>query len=124
MRAWQKFTELYLSIDRRVLGAFRVGYGLVLLCDLARRAEVLTLYYSNDGVLSNHYVMFSPQDAFQFSLLDAFSTVSEVRVAFVLIALVYTLLTIGWHTRLAQVLSLIALTSLNACSPRMAASPR
>ena len=114
MRAWQKFTELYLSIDRRVLGAFRVGYGLVLLCDLARRAEVLTLYYSNDGVLSNHYVMFSPQDAFQFSLLDAFSTVSEVRVAFVLIALVYTLLTIGWHTRLAQVLSLIALTSLNA----------
>lgn len=114
MGVWQKFTELYLSVDRRVLGAFRVGYGLVLLCDLARRAEVLTLYYSNDGVLSNHYVMFSPQDMFQFSLLDAFSTVGEVRVAFVLIALVYALLTLGWWTRLAQVLSLISLTSLNA----------
>lgn len=113
MRAWQKLSELYLSVDRRVLGAFRVGYGLVLLCDLARRAEVLSLYYSNDGVLSNHYVMFSPQDAFQFSLLDAFSTVGEVRVAFALIALFYALLTIGWHTRLAQVLSLLALTSLN-----------
>jgi vitamin K-dependent gamma-carboxylase-like protein len=114
MRAWQKFTELYLSVDRRVLGAFRVGYGLVLLCDLARRAQVLELYYSNDGVLSNHYVMFSPQDAYQFSLLDAFSTPGEVRVAFALIAVIYGLLTLGWHTRLAQVLALLALTSLNA----------
>ena len=48
MRAWQKLTELYLSVDRRVLGLFRVGYGLVLLCDLARRgiqrATLMPLY--------------------------------------------------------------------------------
>ncbi|HWO11584.1 MAG TPA: hypothetical protein VNN80_18950 [Polyangiaceae bacterium] len=114
MRVWNQLREKYLSVDLRVLGVLRVGYGLVLLCDLVRRAQVLELFYSNDGVLSNHYVMFSPQDAFQFSLLDAFSTPAEVRVAFGLMALVYALLTLGWHTRLAQVLALLALASSNA----------
>jgi hypothetical protein len=113
-RAWRKFVEWYLSIDRRVLGAFRVAYGLVLLYDLARRAAVLEFAYSNDGVLSNHYVMFAPQAEFQFSLLDAFSTPNEVRLAFALIALTYVLYTLGLFTRLTSVLALIALTSLNA----------
>lgn len=113
-RAWQKFVELWLSIDRRVLGAFRITYGLVLLHDLARRAAVLELMYSNDGVLSNHYVMFRPQADYQLSLLDAFSTPNEVRLAFALIGLVYVLYTLGLFTRLTRVLALVCLTSLNA----------
>lgn len=113
-RAWQKFVELYLSIDRRVLGAFRIVYGLVLLHDLLRRAAVLDRFYTNDGVLSNHYVLYRPQQPFQFSLLDDFSTPSEAGVAFALIGLVYVLYTLGLFTRLAQPLALLALTSLNA----------
>jgi hypothetical protein len=113
-RAWQKFTELWASIDRRVLGAFRITYGLVLLYDLARRAAVLELMYSNAGVLSNHYVMYRPQADFQLSLLDAFSTPNEVRFAFALIGLVYVLYTLGLFTRVTQVLALVCLTSLNA----------
>jgi hypothetical protein len=113
-RGWQKFVDPWLSIDRRVLGAFRITYGLVLLYDLARRVPVLELMYSNDGVLSNHYVMFRPQAEFQLSLLDAFSTPNEVRLAFALIGLVYALYTLGLFTRLMQVLALVCLTSLNA----------
>jgi hypothetical protein len=113
-RAWQKFVELWLSIDRRVLGAFRITYGLVLLYDLARRAAVLELMYSNEGVLSNHYIMFRPQVDFQLSLLDAFSTPNEVRLAFALIGLVYVLYTLGLFTRVMQVLAIVSLTSLNA----------
>jgi hypothetical protein len=111
---WQKLVKEYLSIDRRVLGAFRIGYGLVLLYDLARRAQVLELVYSNDGILSNHYVMFQPQAEYQLSLLDAFSTPNQVRLAFALIGLVYLLYTLGLFTRLTRVLALICLTSLNA----------
>jgi hypothetical protein len=111
---WRWIVERYLSIDRRVLGAFRVAYGLVLLHDLARRAAVLELAYTNDGVLSNHYVMFAPQDQFQFSLLDAFSTPNEVRLAFALIALVYVLYTAGLFTRLTRLMALISITSLNS----------
>jgi hypothetical protein len=113
-RPWTRFVELYLSVDRRVLGAFRIGYGLVLLYDLARRAAVLELVYTNDGILSNHYVLFRPQADFQFSLLNAFSTVNEVRLAFALIALVYVLYTVGLFARLARVLALLCITSLNA----------
>ncbi len=114
-RRWgARFVELYLTIDRRVLGAFRIGHGLVLLYDLARRADVLSLVYTNDGVLSNHYVLFQPQAPYQFSLLNAFSTPNEVRLAFALIALVYVLYTVGLFARLARVLALICITSLNA----------
>jgi hypothetical protein len=113
-RGWQKFIEPWLSIDRRVLGAFRITHGLVLLYDLVRRAAVLELMYSNDGVLSNHYVMFRPQADHQLSLLDAFSTPNEVRLAFALIGLVYVLYTLGAFTRVVQVLALVCLTSLNA----------
>lgn len=113
-RAWQRFIELYLSIDRRVLGAFRIGYGLVLIYDLLRRAAVLDLFYSNDGILSNHYRLFRPQDELQLSLLDNFSTPGEVRVAFALIGLVYVLYTVGLFTRAAQPLALICLTSCNS----------
>jgi hypothetical protein len=112
-RVWSQFVELYLSIDRRVLGAFRVVYGLVLLYDLVRRAAVLDLMYTNDGVLSNHYVMFAPQAQFQFSLLDAFSTPNEVRLAFALIGVAYALYTAGLFTRVTSVAALVGITSLN-----------
>jgi hypothetical protein len=113
-RVWRWVVEWYLSIDRRVLGVFRMAYGLVLLHDLARRAAVLEVAYTNDGVLSNHYVMFAPQDRFQFSLLDAFSTPNEVRLAFALIALVYLLYTAGLFTAVMRVLVLVSITSLNS----------
>ncbi len=112
--AWAVFSKAYLRIDPRVLGLFRVAHGLVLFYDLARRSSVLESFYSNAGVLSNHYVLFRPQADFQFSLLTAFSTLSEVRFAFALIALVYALYTLGLCTRLAQVLALVSLTSLNS----------
>ncbi len=112
--AWNRFVELDVSLDRRVLGAFRILYGWVLLYDLGRRAQVLTLFYSNEGVLSNHYVLYRPQDAFQLSLLNAFSTPGEVRVAFAQIGLVYALYTLGLCTRLMQILALVCLTSLNS----------
>jgi hypothetical protein len=113
-RAWAKFVEWWMSIDRRVLGAFRIAYGAVLLYDLARRAAVLSLVYSNRGLLSNHYVMYAPQANHQFSVLDAFSTPNEVRLAFALIALTYLAYMLGLFTRVTRVLALICITSLNS----------
>jgi hypothetical protein len=113
-RFGERFIELYLGIDRRVLGVFRITHGLLLFYDLVRRAGVLSLMYSNDGVLSNHYLMFAPQSDDQFSLLVAFSTPNEVRLAFAAIALVYLLYTLGLFSTVARVLALIAITSLNS----------
>ncbi|HTQ07813.1 MAG TPA: hypothetical protein VMI54_28360, partial [Polyangiaceae bacterium] len=101
-------------MDRRVLGAVRIAYGLVLLYDLLRRVRVLDLYYSNDGILANHYLLFQPQDRPQFSWLMPFSTGGEVRVAFLGLGAIYTLYTLGLFTRVMQILAVCAVTSLNS----------
>jgi hypothetical protein len=106
--------DTYLSIDRRVLGAFRILYGLVLMVELGRRSLALRLCYSNDGILSNHFLLFTPQAHPQFSLFTMFSTPGEVRVAFALTGLVFALYALGLFTRVMQVLVLVLVTSLNA----------
>jgi hypothetical protein len=103
-----------MSADRRVLGASRIAFGLVLLYDLIRRARVLDLLYTNEGLLSNHYVLFAPQDQPQLSLWMGFSTPGEVRVMFALLGVLYLLYTVGLFTRVVQILALIAFTSLNS----------
>jgi hypothetical protein len=111
---WKAFRDLYLTVDRRVLGAVRIAYGLVLLYDLIRRTRVLELYYSNDGILANHYLLFQPQDRPQFSLFLPFSTPTEVGFAFLALGAVYALYTLGLFTRVMQVAALVGLTSLNS----------
>jgi hypothetical protein len=111
---WSTFRELYMTIDRRVLAAVRIAYGLVLLADLVRRSRVLELYYSNDGILANHYLLYAPEYRPQFSLLTAFSTPGEVTVAFLGMGLVFLLYTLGLFTRVMQILTFICITSLNS----------
>jgi hypothetical protein len=102
-----------MSTDRRVLGTSRIAFGLVLIYDLIRRAQVIDLLYTNEGLLSNHYVLFVPQDRPQLSLLMGFSTPGEVRVLFALLGVLYLFYTFGLFTRVVQVLVLLAFTSLN-----------
>jgi len=111
---WSAFRRLYMTIDRRVLGAVRIANGLVLLYDLARRFRVREVYYSNAGILSNHYLLFQPEDHPQFSFLTAFSTPAEVTAAFLAIGFVYVCYTLGLFTRVMKILALVCLTSLNA----------
>lgn len=111
---WSPLVSAYLTSDTRVLGLFRIYFGGLLLFDLLRRVPVLDLLYSNDGVLPNHFVLYAPQANPQFSLFFAFSTPGEVRLAFALLGLVYLLYLVGYRTRLAQVLTLVGVTSLNA----------
>jgi hypothetical protein len=93
--SWDGFAAAYLSVDRRVLGVFRIYFGLVLLYDLGRRVPEAGRLFSNEGVLSNHFLLFSPQASPQFSLLFACSSAAQVRVAFALIGLVYSLYCLG-----------------------------
>jgi hypothetical protein len=91
-----------MSADRRVLGATRIGFGLVLIYDLVRRARVLDLLYTNEGVLSNHYLLFRPQDRPQLSLFMGFSSPGEMRFLFAALFLLYLLYTFGLFTRVVH----------------------
>src|SRR5450432_2647171 len=78
------FREAYLSADVCWLGVFRVLYGVLLIVDLLRRWTVVRFYYTNDGILPNHFALFRPMGRNLFSIFHAFSSFSEVNVAFAL----------------------------------------
>ncbi|HTU61689.1 MAG TPA: HTTM domain-containing protein [Polyangiales bacterium] len=104
----------YLSIDPRTLGLLRIGMACLLLLDLAKRVPVLRLFYVNEGLIPNHRVLWRPPREFSFSYLLSLSSVGEVQVAFVLIALIYLCFLVGFRTRLMHVLSWLSLISLHA----------
>ena len=113
-RVWGFIRDRWLSIDLRTLGLFRIAFGLCLMANLMDHATGgnLTTFFSNDGVLTNHFALFAPIQLRVWSLLFAFSRPGEVAVAFAAIFAVYLLYTVGWHTRLMQVAALICFISI------------
>lgn len=113
-RAFNWFEEQYCRVDLRWLGAFRVVLGLVLCGQLLHCWSVARDFYSNDGILPNHFSLFRPLGRGVFSIYHAFSTPAEVHFAFTLTLLVFLTFTLGYRTRLFHVLSFLCITSLDA----------
>ncbi|HVZ32435.1 MAG TPA: DCC1-like thiol-disulfide oxidoreductase family protein [Polyangiaceae bacterium] len=113
-RALAWFEDHYCRVDLRWLGAFRIVYGLLLCVDLLRSWANATDFYTNDGILPNHFSLFRPLGRGVFSLYHAFSTLPQVNVAFALTLLVFLTFALGYRTRLFHVLSLICITSLDS----------
>ncbi len=103
----------YMVIDPRTLGVFRLVLGFLLTADCIRHWSVARTFYSNSGVLTNHYHLFRPSSGYNFSLYHAFSTLPEVHVAFALSTLCYFLFFIGWRTRVFSVISFALVTSMD-----------
>ena len=106
--------DRYFSADTRFLGLFRIGFGSLMTLDCARRFYNAREFYSNDGFLPNHFSLFRPMGDGIFSILHAFSTLGEVRVVMSLMLVVFVSYTIGYKTRLAQILAFLSITSLDA----------
>jgi predicted DCC family thiol-disulfide oxidoreductase YuxK len=104
----------YLSADPRWLGVFRIAFGTILCADLYRRWVEAREYYTNDGFLPNHFSLFRPMGDKLFSLYHPFSTLGEIHVVFALTALVFVAYTLGYKTKLAQILAALLITSLDA----------
>ncbi len=111
---WRSLWATYFTMDARSLGLFRVLFGLVLLSDLGRRWLELEFWYTNSGLLPNHTLLWRPPTGRMFSLFFTASSMGEARLGFVLCALVYAMLVLGYRTRWAQILTLIARVSLNS----------
>lgn len=109
--AWLR--DHYLTMDPRTLGFFRLVLGFLVTGDCLRHWYEARIYYSNAGVLTNHYHLFRPSSGFNFSLLHAFSSIEEVHVAFALMTLCHIFFWIGWHTRLFSLLSWIIVASID-----------
>jgi hypothetical protein len=111
---WRSLPVTYLTVDRRSLGAFRIAFGLVLFSDLLRRFVELRFWYTNSGLLPNHTLLWRPPAAHSFSLFFTVSSLREAELGFALCAVAYAMFCLGYRTRLAQVLALLARVSLNS----------
>ncbi len=110
-RAW--FVPRYMRLDPRTLGLFRILVGALLCLDCVRHWRFADRYYSNVGVLSNHWHLYTPSGDYNFSLFHAFSSLGEVHVAFALSFACYLAFALGYKTRLATVLSCLWVTSMD-----------
>jgi predicted DCC family thiol-disulfide oxidoreductase YuxK len=109
----QRFVSSYLTVDPRSLAVGRIVLALVLLFDLARRLPDLVTLFSNHGVLPNHTLLWRPAFRWVFSFFYMASSPGEVAWCFVICALAYLALLVGYHTRLAQLASLLCVLSLH-----------
>jgi hypothetical protein len=111
---WRSLPVTYLTVDRRSLGAFRIAFGLVLFSDLFRRFVELRFWYTNSGLLPNHTLLWRPPATHSFSLFFTVSSLREAELGFALCAVAYAMFLLGYRTRLAQILALLARVSLNS----------
>lgn len=106
--------EHYMVLDPRTAGLYRIVIGFLLTANALRHWSVAQTYYSNDGILTNHWKLFRPGAPWEFSLFHAFSSLGEVHVAFALAVFCHVCLMIGWRARLFAILSFVACTSMDS----------
>jgi hypothetical protein len=106
--------ERYFRVDPRTLGLYRIALGALLLIDGLRHWLEARVYYSNNGVLTNHFLLFRPAAEFHFSLFNAFSSAAEVHLAYAFATACYLALCVGYKTRLFCLLSFVWVTSMNS----------
>lgn len=103
------------SIDHRGLAAFRIGVGFLLLVDLITRSRNLVAFYTDAGVLPRRAL------ALDYGTVYSIHTLSGEAWFQALLFLVAggfaLLLLLGYHTRIATVVSWLLLLSLQARNP-------
>jgi hypothetical protein len=112
-RLGRYFTAVYATADPRSLAAGRIALALVLLIDLAMRVPGLVTWYTNEGILPNHTLLWRPNHQWAFSFFYMASLPHEAAIGFVVSALAYLALLLGFRTRVAHVASFLCVLSLH-----------
>ncbi len=107
------FYEHYCVMEPRTAGLYRIIVGFLCATDAMRHWYYARVYYSNAGVLTNHYHLYRPSSDYNFSVYHAFSSLEEVHVAFALSVFIHLCTMVGWHARLFSFLSFVLVTSLD-----------
>ncbi|WP_096391278.1 HTTM domain-containing protein [Halopenitus persicus] len=108
------------AIDRRALSAFRIGLGVVILVDLLLRSRHLRALYTESGVLTTDALAsaYPPLAGVSVhAVADSVAGPAGVAVLFVLAGVAAVALAVGYHSRIAAVISLALTLSLQARNP-------
>jgi len=100
------------TVDLRALALMRIWVAGITLTDLAIRATDLEAHYSNMGVLPLHVMFQYVWDPFYFSFHTLSGLWQVQALLFLLAAVVAFFLLLGYHTRLATIVSWVLMVSL------------
>jgi hypothetical protein len=109
VKAWNGF--FFGPISAKPLGAFRIVYGIILLCYLALMTVEFDYWYTGSGLLQGTEAR-EAAGAFRFSPLQY---VTDPTVAHVVLAFTFAVaigFTLGWRTRLMSVILYLCMISL------------
>jgi len=115
-RPSSRLEELF-GIDLRSLACFRIGFACMLLWDLYGRAKTLRLHYTGEGAYPRELALAMTPDSRLFHVFLWSDRVEVQGALFAVFALLALALLLGWHTRLASVLSFVFLASLVRRNP-------
>jgi hypothetical protein len=105
----------FLAVDS--LAAMRIALACVVLLDLCLRAVDLGAFYTDAGVLPRPLALDAHYNRFRLSLHLANDTPAFQGLLFIAAAASACLLLVGWHTRLATLVSWFLLASLHNRNP-------
>src|SRR5512138_2553143 len=112
-RLYEEIRRIYLTADLRSLSAGRIALALVLLRDLIGRWLEMGIWYTNDGIIPNHTLLWRPSWDHVFSLFYLSSYWHEAAIGFVICLIAYLALLVGFRTKLAQIATTICMISLH-----------
>jgi len=107
----------HFGIDARSLAAFRIGLGGVVLVGTLLRATNLRAFYSEGGVLPRSVLADLYPAAESLSVHALVGSVEAQAVLFAVAALAAICVIVGYRTRLATVLSLVLVLSVQGRNP-------
>jgi hypothetical protein len=110
---WEIIRDAYLLFDRRTLGFTRILVGFLFLMDVVHRGSVWQDMYSTIGVLPTHLNLQRPLAHGNWSIFNAFETPPELVALWLVIFVTFFCLMVGYKTKLAQILSLVFVVSMN-----------
>ena len=112
MEFLKKTIKSWLYVDTRTLALFRIVFGVVGLIDVLRRYGLIDVFYSDAGMNFRRQVT-SKYAVKYFTLLEYVQGTTAVQIFFILSAICFFFLIIGYHTRIFQFLSAIGLISIH-----------
>ncbi|MEZ5326084.1 MAG: HTTM domain-containing protein [Verrucomicrobiales bacterium] len=110
---WMAVASRVFSIDPRSLAFFRIAIGIVLLVDLAIRANDLSAMYTDDGMFSRTLICRHYTDVWNWSFHFGGGSLAYQAILFGFSVLFAIAMVIGFETRIATILSWLMLVSLH-----------
>ena len=100
----------WFAVDSRVLGIYRIIFGILCLSDIIRRWEFIDIFYTGNSIIQASTSLSTYKT---FTLLNTFTLSWEVHLFFIIGIIFSIMLILGYKTKLSQIMCAIIIISIH-----------